>query len=155
MFLITVHSTLSNTPFPTHPFQHTLFNTPFPTQVPDIYDAVKYDAIHNAHLGLDLEDLYTTAKSLADTVIPNEYGLTPDARLHIGSSICSQLLGKILADMHNMKEESLATAGINEQVCGGVCGCVGVCVDVWVFVWMCGCVVVCVDVRMCGCLCGR
>lgn len=97
--------------------------------MPDIYDAVKYDAIHNAHLGLDLEDLYTTAKALADTVIPNEYGLTAGARLHIGKSICSQLLGKILADMHNMKEESLATAGISDQVRRALCMCNVLCVS--------------------------
>ncbi len=27
-------------------------------QVPDIYDAAKYDAIHNQHLGLDLRPVY-------------------------------------------------------------------------------------------------
>lgn len=43
-------------------------------QVPDIYDSAKYDALHNAHLGLGstLEELYTEAKILADAVIPNE-----------------------------------------------------------------------------------
>jgi inositol hexakisphosphate/diphosphoinositol-pentakisphosphate kinase len=42
--------------------------------VPDIYDSAKYDALHNAHLGLTptLYDLYAEAKILADAVIPNE-----------------------------------------------------------------------------------
>jgi inositol hexakisphosphate/diphosphoinositol-pentakisphosphate kinase len=43
-------------------------------QVPDIYDSAKYDALHNAHLGLapTLYELYAEAKILADAVIPNE-----------------------------------------------------------------------------------
>jgi inositol hexakisphosphate/diphosphoinositol-pentakisphosphate kinase len=42
-------------------------------QVPDIYDSAKYDALHNAHLGLStLQQLYGEAKVLADAVIPNE-----------------------------------------------------------------------------------
>eukprot|EP00887_Chlorella_sp_A99_P004707 scaffold4.g4707.t1 len=77
--------------------------------VPDIYDAAKYDAIHNAHLGLELEPVYQVAKQLADAVIPNEYGVVPTAKLRIGSMICSQLLGKLLADLASMREESLQT----------------------------------------------
>ncbi len=50
------------------------------------------------------------AKSLADAVIPNEYGIAPEAKLCIGSKICCNLLGKLLADLHNMREESIATA---------------------------------------------
>jgi inositol hexakisphosphate/diphosphoinositol-pentakisphosphate kinase len=44
------------------------------SQVPDIYDSAKYDALHNAHLGLEptLTLLYKDAKILADAVIPNE-----------------------------------------------------------------------------------
>lgn len=50
------------------------------------------------------------AKELADSVIPNEYGICPESKLHIGSNICTILLGKLLSDLQNMREESLATA---------------------------------------------
>ena len=51
-----------------------------------------------------------TAKQLAEAVIPNEYGIDPSQKLRIGSKICNALLGKLLADLANMKDESLATA---------------------------------------------
>ncbi|KAL4445780.1 hypothetical protein ABPG77_008979 [Micractinium sp. CCAP 211/92] len=82
------------------------------SKVPDIYDAAKYDAIHNQHLGLDLRPVYKTAKALAAAVIPNEYGIHPPGKLRIGSMICSQLLGKLLADLASMREESVQTAGL-------------------------------------------
>uniref|UniRef100_A0A1D1ZXV8 Inositol hexakisphosphate and diphosphoinositol-pentakisphosphate kinase n=1 Tax=Auxenochlorella protothecoides TaxID=3075 RepID=A0A1D1ZXV8_AUXPR len=82
------------------------------SKVPDIYDAAKYDAIHNATImGPKIKDVYLTAKVLADAAIPNEYGIEPEGRLRISTAICSQLLGKLLADMAYMREESLATAG--------------------------------------------
>ncbi|KAG2489657.1 hypothetical protein HYH03_011935 [Edaphochlamys debaryana] len=81
------------------------------SKVPDIYDSAKYDAIHNAHLGLDvLEELYIVAKLLADVVIPCEYGLDPGGKLRIGSKIANELLGKLLVDLASMREESMATA---------------------------------------------
>lgn len=43
-------------------------------------------------------------------MIPNEYGIDVDGKLKIGSKICTNLLGKILSDLQNMREESLATA---------------------------------------------
>ena len=51
-----------------------------------------------------------TAKMLAEAVIPNEYGINPEQKLRIGSKICNALLGKLLADLGNMRDESLATA---------------------------------------------
>ncbi|GIL72959.1 hypothetical protein Vretimale_4607 [Volvox reticuliferus] len=81
------------------------------SKVPDIYDSAKYDAIHNAHLGLDaLEELYIVAKLLADVVIPCEYGLDSGGKLRIGSKIANELLGKLLVDLASMREESMATA---------------------------------------------
>ncbi|EFN57696.1 hypothetical protein CHLNCDRAFT_57228 [Chlorella variabilis] len=82
------------------------------SKVPDIYDAAKYDAIHNQNLGLDLRPVYSTARALAAAVIPNEYGIHPAGKLRIGSMICSQLLGKLLADLASMREESMQTAGL-------------------------------------------
>lgn len=58
---------------------------------------------------LDMRDVQT-AKQLAEAVIPNEYGIDPPQKLRIGSKICNALLGKLLADLANMKDESLATA---------------------------------------------
>jgi hypothetical protein len=53
-----------------------------------------------------------TARALAAAVIPNEYGISPGGKLRIGSMICSQLLGKLLADLASMREESVQTAGL-------------------------------------------
>eukprot|EP00803_Ostreobium_quekettii_P004618 evm.model.scf_439.9 EVM.evm.TU.scf_439.9 scf_439:61654-74618(+) len=82
------------------------------SKVPDIYDSVKYDAIHNQHLDLKLEELYETARALAVGVVPNEYGVLPEEKLRIGSQISSLLLGKLLADLGNTREESRATANM-------------------------------------------
>ena len=56
------------------------------------------------------QPLLQVAKVLADSVIPNEYGIDPEGKLKIGSKICTVLLGKILSDLQNMREESLITA---------------------------------------------
>lgn len=41
------------------------------SKIPDIYDCVKYDFIHNATLGLeDMLELFRLSRALADIVIP-------------------------------------------------------------------------------------
>ena len=60
-----------------------------------------------------------TAKVLADAVIPNEYGIDDQQKLRIGSKICSALMGKLLADLANMRDESIQTAV--SQVVWDVC----------------------------------
>ena len=57
-----------------------------------------------------LRCMLQVAKQLADCVIPNEYGIDPGSKIRIGSKICCALLGKLLADLSNMQEESVATA---------------------------------------------
>uniref|UniRef100_A0A0D9V6F9 Inositol hexakisphosphate and diphosphoinositol-pentakisphosphate kinase n=1 Tax=Leersia perrieri TaxID=77586 RepID=A0A0D9V6F9_9ORYZ len=82
------------------------------TQIPDIYDSCKYDLLHNSHLKLNgLSDLFRVSQSLADGVIPNEYGINAKQKLKIGSKIARRLLGKILIDLHNTRREVAAAAG--------------------------------------------
>ena len=65
------------------------------SKVPDVYDAAKYDAIHNSHLLLDgLEELYRISKRLAEGVVPNEYGTHAHSKLRIGGTIAHSLLVK-------------------------------------------------------------
>ncbi|XP_050380160.1 inositol hexakisphosphate and diphosphoinositol-pentakisphosphate kinase VIP1-like isoform X2 [Argentina anserina] len=81
------------------------------TQIPDIYDSCKYDLLHNGHLNLDgLDELFKVAQLLADGVIPNEYGINPTQKLKIGSKIARRLLGKIMIDLRNTREEAISVA---------------------------------------------
>ncbi|OAE33561.1 hypothetical protein AXG93_2139s1140 [Marchantia polymorpha subsp. ruderalis] len=86
------------------------------SKVPDIYDSVKYDLIHNAHLALEkLEELYGVAKELADGIIPAEYGINPKHKLIIGSKIARRLMGKILIDLRNTREEARNVAELRHS----------------------------------------
>ena len=80
------------------------------SKVPDVYDAAKHDAIHNAHLRLEaLHELLPLAKLLADGVVPNEYGTHPHSKLRIGGAIARDLLKKLLADLSNTRDETFLT----------------------------------------------
>ncbi|KAM3305915.1 inositol hexakisphosphate and diphosphoinositol-pentakisphosphate kinase VIP2 isoform X1 [Capsicum chacoense] len=86
------------------------------TQIPDVYDSCKYDRVHNSHLKLeDLAKLFEVAQLLADGVIPNEYGINPKQKLKIGSKIARRLLGKILIDLRNTREEALSVADLKSS----------------------------------------
>ncbi|KAL1322656.1 hypothetical protein HN51_006140 [Arachis hypogaea] len=86
------------------------------TQIPDVYDSCKYDLLHNAHLNLEgLDELFRVAQALADGVIPNEYGINPKQKLKIGSEIARRLLGKILIDMRNTREEAISVAELKSN----------------------------------------
>ncbi|XP_019427818.1 PREDICTED: inositol hexakisphosphate and diphosphoinositol-pentakisphosphate kinase 1-like isoform X2 [Lupinus angustifolius] len=86
------------------------------TQIPDVYDSCKYDLLHNAHLNLDgLDELFEVAQALADGVIPNEYGINPKQRLKIGSKITRRLLGKLLIDLRNTREEAISVAELKNN----------------------------------------
>uniref|UniRef100_T1IX99 Inositol hexakisphosphate and diphosphoinositol-pentakisphosphate kinase n=1 Tax=Strigamia maritima TaxID=126957 RepID=T1IX99_STRMM len=78
------------------------------SKIPDIYDCIKYDLQHNQHtLQFEVaEELYIYAKSLADVVVPQEYGITKGEKLTIAQGICSPLLKKIRADLQRNIEES-------------------------------------------------
>ncbi|KAK1432837.1 hypothetical protein QVD17_09739 [Tagetes erecta] len=86
------------------------------TQIPDVYDSCKYDLLHNAHLNIEgLDELFKVAQLLADGVIPNEYGINPKQKLKIGSKIARRLLGKILIDLRNTREEAINVAELKRQ----------------------------------------
>ncbi|KAE9590382.1 hypothetical protein Lal_00028141 [Lupinus albus] len=86
------------------------------TQIPDIYDSCKYDLLHNAHLNLEgLDELLEVAQALADGVIPNEYGINPKQKLKIGSKIARRLLGKLLIDLRNTREEAISVAELKNN----------------------------------------
>ena len=58
------------------------------SKIPDLYDCVKYDAIHNGNLKLAAAPaLFLVAKQLADFVIPQEYGTTSEAKHDIARRI--------------------------------------------------------------------
>ncbi|XP_020202249.1 inositol hexakisphosphate and diphosphoinositol-pentakisphosphate kinase VIP1 isoform X6 [Cajanus cajan] len=86
------------------------------TQIPDVYDSCKYDLLHNAHLNLEgLDELFKVAQMLADGVIPNEYGINPKQKLKIGSKIARRLLGKLLIDLRNTREEAISVAELKNN----------------------------------------
>ncbi|KAH6792068.1 Phosphoglycerate mutase-like family protein [Perilla frutescens var. hirtella] len=86
------------------------------TQIPDVYDSCKYDLLHNGHLNVEgLYELFKVAQLLADGVIPNEYGINPKQKLKIGSKIARRLLGKILIDLRNTREEALSIAELKSS----------------------------------------
>ncbi|XP_068501736.1 inositol hexakisphosphate and diphosphoinositol-pentakisphosphate kinase VIP2-like isoform X6 [Phaseolus vulgaris] len=87
------------------------------TQIPDVYDSCKYDLLHNAHLNLEgLDELFKVAQMLADGVIPNEYGINPKQKLKIGSKIARRLLGKLLIDLRNTREEAINVIKNNQDL---------------------------------------
>jgi len=71
------------------------------SRVPDVHDNVRFDMLHNPHLGLTktLENLYTLAKSIADCVVPQEYGTTVEEKKSVGNKMCRALLEKIKDDL--------------------------------------------------------
>jgi inositol hexakisphosphate/diphosphoinositol-pentakisphosphate kinase len=61
------------------------------TKVPDIYDMVRYDVLHNSHIGLSgIEELLALARDFADVVVPQEYGISKEDKAFIGSKMCSK-----------------------------------------------------------------
>ncbi|XP_027871441.1 inositol hexakisphosphate and diphosphoinositol-pentakisphosphate kinase 2 isoform X14 [Xiphophorus couchianus] len=70
------------------------------SKIPDIYDCVKYDVIHNATLGLkDTQELFRLSRALADIVIPQEYGINRAEKLDIAYAYCLPLVRKIQLDL--------------------------------------------------------
>ena len=78
------------------------------SKIPDVYDTVVYDLLHNRtffneheHLKVVMDELYFLAKASATLVISQEYGVTRKEKLTIASSVADNLFYKIHADLAN------------------------------------------------------
>ena len=80
------------------------------SRIPDVHDNVRFDVLHNPHLGLSstLEKLYELAKSMADCVVPQEYGTTASEKRSVGIKICGPLLEKIRFDLNIARTDNKA-----------------------------------------------
>eukprot|EP01117_Protostelium_nocturnum_P011563 TRINITY_DN4195_c0_g1_i1.p1 TRINITY_DN4195_c0_g1~~TRINITY_DN4195_c0_g1_i1.p1 ORF type:complete len:516 (+),score=202.01 TRINITY_DN4195_c0_g1_i1:1051-2598(+) len=74
------------------------------TKIPDIFDYINYDILHNhaALSHIDLSRLYEIAELCAKFIVPGEYGLVSKEKLDIGSLICEDLISKFYDDMMQM-----------------------------------------------------
>ncbi|KAI6647990.1 Inositol hexakisphosphate and diphosphoinositol-pentakisphosphate kinase 1 isoform X12 [Oopsacas minuta] len=83
------------------------------SKIPDLYDCIKYDIMHNKeYLFKDAAKLHNKSKALADIIIPQEYGITVDEKIRIAQTICNPLLKKIVSDFLHIENNSYA-----EQEC--------------------------------------
>eukprot|EP00981_Chlorochromonas_danica_P011249 scaffold3825_cov179-Ochromonas_danica.AAC.6 len=70
------------------------------TKVPDVFDMIRYDLLHNSALQLSgMEELYQIASKFERCVVPQEYGTDKEDKRYIGSKMCGALLEKIKHDL--------------------------------------------------------
>jgi hypothetical protein len=90
-----------------------------PGKVCELYDSLKYDALHNRdfieRMFSPVEDktdlslikhLYKNAKIFFDLVAPREYGLTNEERLAIGMAMSKGLLNAIIKDLETCRDST-------------------------------------------------
>ena len=77
------------------------------SKIPDIYDNIKYDIIHNKDLmNNSAYELFEEVSLLANFVMPFEYGITRDGKINIGLKIIKPLLNKIWSDLIDINSNS-------------------------------------------------
>lgn len=70
------------------------------SKIPDIYDNIKYDLIHNTFLKNDnAKMLFNKSLYLSEFLMPQEYGITLNSKIKIGMMIIKPLLNKICNDL--------------------------------------------------------
>ena len=70
------------------------------SKIPDIYDNIKYDIIHNKTIiGETAIELYKEITILAEFVMPLEYGIKIDEKIKIGIKFIKPLFNKIYNDL--------------------------------------------------------
>ena len=84
------------------------------SKIPDIYDNIKFDIIHNKDLMNNSSyELFEEVSLLADFVMPFEYGITKEEKLNIGLKIIKPLLKKIYYDLTNINSNSYSNINNN------------------------------------------
>eukprot|EP00606_Chrysophyceae_sp_TOSAG23-5_P000290 GSChrysophyteH2.ASY1.ANO1.1033.1 assembled CDS len=72
------------------------------SKVPDVYDMIRYDILHNYHCpltGIQDKELYEKARVLENICVPHEYGKDSMQKSVVGSKVCGALLEKIKYDL--------------------------------------------------------
>ena len=79
------------------------------SKIPDIYDNIKYDIIHNKQIiGDTAFELYQIINNLADFVMPLEYGIKIEDKIKIGITFIKPLLTKIFNDLTWSNKETIS-----------------------------------------------
>jgi len=72
------------------------------SKVPDVYDMIRFDILHNSHLKLQgMNELFDLACAFENSVVPQEYGVDSNDKRIIGSKMCGALLEKIRHDLNS------------------------------------------------------
>nr|CCA18114.1 PREDICTED: inositol hexakisphosphate and diphosphoinositolpentakisphosphate kinase 2like isoform 4 putative [Albugo laibachii Nc14] len=70
------------------------------SKIPDIFDCIKYDLLHNHQLRFRYgKELYDLAKAFAGCYVPQEYGMEMSEKQSIGVKVSQALCAKIRADI--------------------------------------------------------
>ena len=70
------------------------------SKIPDVYDMIRYDILHNSHVPLKgVKELYDRVRALENAVVPQEYGKDKEQKSFVGSQVCGALLEKIKYDL--------------------------------------------------------
>ena len=70
------------------------------SKIPDIWDNIKFDVIHNPHLiDAQRKQLFDLAETMSKIIVPMEYGMNAEEKVQIGFKIIHLLLNKIHHDL--------------------------------------------------------
>jgi inositol hexakisphosphate/diphosphoinositol-pentakisphosphate kinase len=94
------------------------------SKIPDVYDCIKYDLLHNSHVSLKHgRDLFALVEAFASCYVAQEYGMEVAEKQSIGIRVSQALCAKIRADivtvMGTDSKDTSASAGTNTPVHAG------------------------------------
>ena len=91
------------------------------SKIPDIYDNIKYDILHNKSImNKSSYELYNEISLLANFVMPLEYGITRSEKVNIGVKIVKPLIRKINKDLMWWSDNTNTIANNDEHSYSGL-----------------------------------